>query len=162
MPAGTEPTSPDTVITEVAPAMESDREEPEATVPKETADLGALSKDKEFLDMAYGLMSRHYAEAEYGVDDFVHHLGYSKTFINNRLQALCGSSIGQFMKNYRLDVSKETIEKGNRQVSVTDLAFAVGFSDPKYFSRCFKERFGILPRELMKKLKDGSETEPIT
>ena len=112
--------------------------------------------------MAYGLMSRHYAEAEYGVDDFVHHLGYSKTFINNRLQALCGSSIGQFMKNYRLDVSKETIEKGNRQVSVTDLAFAVGFSDPKYFSRCFKERFGILPRELMKKLKDGSETEPIT
>ena len=162
LPAGTEPTPPDTVVTEVAPAMESDREEPEATVPKETADLGALSKDKEFLDMAYGLMSRHYAEAEYGVDDFVHHLGYSKTFINNRLQALCGSSIGQFMKNYRLDVSKETIEKGNRQVSVTDLAFAVGFSDPKYFSRCFKERFGILPREMMKKLKDGSETEPIT
>ena len=103
--------------------------------------------------MAYEVMKLHYTEPDYGVDAFVHHLGYSKTLVNTRLQILSGSSIGQFMKNYRLDRSKELVEQPGNQTSVADLAYAVGFSDPKYFTKCFKERFGMLPSELLKKRK---------
>lgn len=140
-----------TGITQPAPA------EPAGILPEipspETIHSAPNSKDKEFLAMAYEVMKLHYTEPDYGVDAFVHHLGYSKTLVNTRLQILSGSSIGQFMKNYRLDRSKELVEQPGNQTSVADLAYAVGFSDPKYFTKCFKERFGMLPSELLKKRK---------
>ena len=122
----------------------------------ETGTSVPYSKDKEFLAMAYDVINQHYADPDFGVDAFVHHLGYSKTLVNTRLQALSGSSIGQFMKNYRLDRSKELVEQPGSQASVTDLAYAVGFSDPKYFTKCFKERFGMPPSELLKRRKTVS------
>lgn len=106
--------------------------------------------------MAYDVINQHYKDPDFGVDAFVHHLGYSKTLVNTRLQALSGSSIGQFMKNFRLDRSKELVEQPGSQASVSDLAYAVGFSDPKYFTKCFKERFGMPPSELLKRRKTVS------
>ena len=128
---------------------------PDAPDP-ETGTSVPYSKDKEFLAMAYDVINQHYKDPDFGVDAFVHHLGYSKTLVNTRLQALSGSSIGQFMKNYRLDRSKELVEQPGSQASVTDLAYAVGFSDPKYFTKCFKERFGMPPSELLKRRKTVS------
>lgn len=119
----------------------------------EAANIDPHSKDKEFMSAAYELMKKHYTESEYGVDNFVHDMGYSKTFINSKLQALTGNSIGQFMKYYRLTVAKEALEKEGCNSSVADIAYAVGFSDPKYFTKCFKDQFGILPSELLKKNK---------
>jgi len=48
----------------------------------------------------------------------------------------------------------------NETGNISDIAYAVGFNDPKYFSTCFKAEFGLSPREFLKKKKpDTSETE---
>ena len=74
-------------------------------------------------------------------------MGYSKTLVNQKLQSLTGQSIGQFMRNYRLNVAKDTLTKVECDISVAEIAYAVGFNDPKYFTKCFKELFGVLPSE---------------
>ena len=69
------------------------------------------SRDKVFMDRAMELMKQHYAEAEYGLDAFVRDMGYSKTLVNQKMQSLAGMPIGQFMKNFRLDMGRKHSKK---------------------------------------------------
>lgn len=111
------------------------------------SELGLIeeSRDKIFMDRAMELMKLHYAEAEYGLDAFVRDMGYSKTLVNQKKQSLAGMPIGQFMKNFRLDMGRQLLEQGKGDANVSEVAYAVGFNDPKYFTKCFKQRFGCLP-----------------
>lgn len=72
-------------------------------------------------------------------------MGYSKTLVNKKMQELTGQPIGQFMKNFRLNVAQKMIQENQDKVNVSEVAYAVGFNDPKYFTKCFKEFFGYLP-----------------
>lgn len=111
------------------------------------SELGLIeeSRDKIFMDRAMELMKLHYAEAEYGLDAFVRDMGYSKTLVNQKMQSLAGMPIGQFMKNFRLDMGRQLLEQGKGDANGSEVAYAVGFNDPKYFTKCFKQRFGCLP-----------------
>lgn len=112
------------------------------------------SKDKKFMTAAINLMKEHCGDSEYEIELFVRDLGYSKTLVNRKLQELAGQSIGQFMRNYRLNVAHEMLQNNNKEESdmnVAEVAYSVGFSDPKYFTRCFKEFFGVLPSTLISK-----------
>lgn len=106
--------------------------------------------DRRFMGRAIELMEAHYADAEYDLDSFVRDMGHSKTLVNQKLQALAGQPIGRFMKNYRLGVARRMLEQGVGGMNISEVAYAVGFNDPKYFTRCFKEFFGFLPSELIK------------
>ncbi|MBQ8521566.1 MAG: response regulator [Bacteroides sp.] len=109
--------------------------------------IAKTSKDSQFMDKAMTLIKEHYSDSGYNLERFVKDMGYSKTLVNEKLQSLTGQSIGVFMKNYRLNVAKASLERGNG-ASVSEIAYAVGFNDPKYFTRCFKELFGVLPSEI--------------
>lgn len=103
------------------------------------------SRDKTFITNAVALMKEHYADAEYNLERFVRDMGYSKTLVNKKMQDLTGQPIGQFMKNYRLNVAQRIIQESAGDVNVSEVAYSVGFNDPKYFTKCFKEFFGYLP-----------------
>lgn len=120
----------------------------------ESLDLKIESKDNVFMRTAMELMKAHYMDSEYGVDAFVRDMGYSKTLVNSKLHAIAGMAIGQFMKEFRLNQARYYISVAEQTVTVADVAYAVGFNDPKYFTKCFKELFGVLPSELMK-YKEG-------
>lgn len=96
-------------------------------------------------------MKTNYADSEYVLDSFVRDMGYSKTMVNKKMQALTGQPIGQFMKSYRLNVAHKMIQESTGDFNVSEIAYAVGFNDPKYFTKCFKEFFGYLPSSLLKK-----------
>ncbi|KAB4445240.1 response regulator, partial [Bacteroides thetaiotaomicron] len=113
----------------------------------ETLNINASSKDNTFMTSAINLMKEHYADSDYNLERFIRDMGYSKTLVNQKLQSLTGQSIGQFMRNYRLNVAKDTLTKVECDISVAEMAYAGGFNDPKYFTKCFKELFGVLPSE---------------
>lgn len=113
--------------------------------------LKESSKDRAFIERAIGLMKQHYDNPDYTLENFVRDMGYSKTMVNRKMQTLAGQPIGQFMKNYRLDMARKIIQQDTGELNVSDVAYAVGFNDPKYFTKCFKELFGYLPSTLLKK-----------
>lgn len=108
------------------------------------------SRDKTFITNAVNLMNTNYADPEYNLERFVRDMGYSKTLVNKKMQDLTGQPIGQFMKNYRLNVAQRMIQEAG-DVNVSEVAYAVGFNDPKYFTKCFKEFFGYLPSSMLNK-----------
>lgn len=109
------------------------------------------SRDKTFITNAVNLMKENYADPEYNLECFVRDMGYSKTLVNKKMQDLTGQPIGQFMKNYRLNVSQRMLQEGPGDINVSEIAYAVGFNDPKYFTKCFKEFFGYLPSSKLNK-----------
>lgn len=81
------------------------------------------SRDKTFITNAVNLMKEHYADAEYNLERFVRDMGYSKTLVNKKMQDLTGQPIGQFMKNYRLNVAQRMIQEGPGDINVSEIAY---------------------------------------
>lgn len=109
------------------------------------------SRDKQFVSRAVELMKNNFDNSEYNLECFVRDMGYSKTLVNSKMQALVGQSIGQFMKTYRLNMAQRMLQENALEANVSEIAYAVGFNDPKYFTRCFKELFGYLPSDVLGK-----------
>lgn len=105
------------------------------------------SNDDKFLRKAMEIVKENYKDTEYEVSDFIESMGYSKSVINKKMQLLTGQSAGNFIRNYRLTVAHEMILKNRGSMNVSEIAYSVGFNDPKYFTRCFKKHFGFIPSE---------------
>lgn len=109
------------------------------------------SSDKKFIDMAMRIVKENYQNSYYEVSDFIEAMGVSKSLLNKKMQTLTGQSAGQFIRNYRLNIAHSIIIK-NRQThnsNISDIAYMVGFNDPKYFTRCFTKQFGTPPSAMM-------------
>lgn len=116
----------------VTKSVEADKEE-------------VMKATRPFMERVMDIMEQHYMDADFGVQEFCDALGMSRTVASKHLNAEVGVPAGQFIRNYRLNMAKEllTAKTGNR--NVTEVAYAVGFNDPKYFTRCFTKMFGVSP-----------------
>ena len=72
----------------------------------------------------------------------------SRTQIHRKLKALTNTSTSIFIRRIRLNKAKEMLEKG--ELNVSEVAYEVGFKNPKYFSQTFSEEFGFPPSKLVK------------
>jgi AraC-like DNA-binding protein len=70
-------------------------------------------------------------------------LGISRAYIYKKIQALTGKSPLEFIRTIRLQHAAQLLEKS--QLSVREVAYKVGFNNPKYFTKYFKEHFHVLP-----------------
>lgn len=106
-------------------------------------------EEERFMEKALEELRRLYKDPNLDVARFCQAMGMSKTLLNTRLQESFGQSIGQFIRVYRLAVSREILESGS-DMTVSEVAYEVGFNDPKYFTRCFAKEFGIPPSSMGK------------
>lgn len=115
-----------------------------------TLNIEEDSKDKKFMDKVMKVISENYKEPDFEVSEFAEAVGVSKTLLNRKLQELTGESTNKFIKAYRLNKAKEliTINKSTKNLNISEIAYEVGFNDPKYFAKCFSQKFGILPSKL--------------
>lgn len=109
------------------------------------------SCDKKFLDKAMSVIKENYKNSYFEVSDFIEAMGVSKSILNRKMQNLAGQSAGQFIRNYRLNIARELILKNRttRNMNISEIAYEVGFNDPKYFTRCFTKHFAVTPSSLM-------------
>lgn len=77
------------------------------------------------------------------VEDLCSVLGYSKSQLTRKLKALTNKTPNNFIKDFKLDKSLDLFHK--RSGNISEVAFEVGFNSPAYFTKCFYEKFGILP-----------------
>ncbi|MNL41057.1 HTH-type transcriptional regulator CdhR [compost metagenome] len=76
-------------------------------------------------------------------------LALSKSTLYRKTKVLLDLSPSEFIKNIRLKHACQMMEK-DKSITVSEVAFATGFSDPRYFATCFKASFGITPTEFQK------------
>lgn len=108
------------------------------------------SNDDKFLRKAVETVKANYKNTDYEVSDFIDEMGVSKSLLNKKMQTLTGQSAGNFIRNYRLNIAKELIIKSQGSMNISEVAYEVGFNDPKYFTRCFTKHFGISPSMINK------------
>ena len=116
----------------VSKSVEADREE----IQKNT---------KPFMERVMEIMERNYMDSEFGVQEFCDALGMSRSVASKHLNTEAGLPVGQFIRNYRLNMAKEMLSSKTGNRNITEIAYAVGFNDPKYFTRCFTKLFGTNP-----------------
>lgn len=112
----------------------------------EMADITITDEDEEFLKTCIHCVQKHISDADYNQQQFADDVGTSKSTLYKRLKALTGFNVSAFMRNIRMKTAIEILNK-NPNIRISELAYSVGYNDPKYFSSCFKKDFGMLPSE---------------
>ncbi len=109
------------------------------------------SPDEIFLSKALECVLSHLDDDTYDRESLAADMGASSSTIYNKLRSITGLNVSGFIRDIRLKESKRMAEEDPNQ-RVSDLAYKVGFRDPRYFSTCFKKQFGIQPKEYLESL----------
>src|SRR5690606_7276588 len=83
------------------------------------------------------------ADPHFSVERFSREVGMSRVHLYKKLLSLTGKTPIEFIRIIRLQRAGQLLEKS--QLSVSEIAYQVGFNNPKYFSKYFKDQFNILP-----------------
>jgi len=101
--------------------------------------------DKVFTASLMSCMERVISDSELKIDDIARAVGVSRTVLYGKVKSLFGMSPIDFVRHMRLTKAAKLITE--TQMSFSEIAYAVGFTDPKYFSRTFKQQTGYTPSE---------------
>jgi DNA-binding response OmpR family regulator len=112
-------------------------------------DIAVTSTDEKFLQRACEIIDRHLSDPDYDVPHFIKDIGASRTQLHRKLRAVMNLSATEFIRTIRLKRAEELIRA--RAGNVTEIAFKVGFSSTSYFSKCFRQQFGVPPSTYGKK-----------
>lgn len=117
----------------------------------ELKDLNYTSLDEDFLQRAIDCVNGHLEDAEFDQPQFADEMKTSKSTLYKKLKSLTGLNTSAFIRNVRLKSACRIMEEKGSNIRISELAYAVGFNDPKYFSSCFKKEFGMLPSEYIER-----------
>ena len=101
--------------------------------------------DRKFMDKLVELMEKNMDNGELVVDDLVQELAVSRSVFFKKLKTLTGLAPIEFIKEMRIKRAVQFIETG--EYSMTQISYMVGINDPRYFSKCFKQKMGMTPTE---------------
>ena len=104
-----------------------------------------MKNTRPFMERVMEIVEANYTDSEFGVQEFCDALGMSRSVVSKHLNAEAGLPAGQFLRNYRLNMAKELLSAKTGNRNITEIAYAVGFNDPKYFTRCFTKMYGKSP-----------------
>lgn len=108
--------------------------------------LEVTDQDKDFINRAIACVESHLSDPNYDQQKFLDDMGVSKATCFRKLKSISGQSYTQFVRDIKMKAAMR-MQQSNPNIRISDLAYAVGFSDPKYFSVCFKKYYGKLPSE---------------
>ena len=120
-----------------------ERYEKELKIPR--SELRVISKDEKFLERAGNAVEKNIANSHFSVEDFQKEMGMSRMQLHRKLKALSEKSTSEFIRLIRMKKAAEMIL--NNQGTISEIAYEVGFNDPSYFTKCFRNEFGIPPSE---------------
>ena len=107
--------------------------------------LEIKSEEDKFMQHLIKLMNENIENFDLNIDLLASELNMSRTVFFNKLKSLTGLSPVEFVREIRFERAAEYIRK--TELSVSEISYKVGIEDPRYFSRCFKQKFGTTPSE---------------
>lgn len=113
---------------------------------KEISEAHLEDRDKQFLRQLQAIIQQNLSDSEFGVEDMGQQIGLSRVQLYRKVKAMTGSSVVDLLRKARLAKARRLLE--TRSMSVSEVAYEVGFSAPSYFTKCFKEEYGMLPGDV--------------
>lgn len=116
---------------------------------REAAEEAQLSEpDRKFVDRLKAAIEKHLADSDVKVDDIGAEIGLSRVQLYRKLKAITGLSPVELLRQMRLKRAYELLTSSDLPIS--SIAYDSGFSSPGYFTKCFREEYGVLPSEMRK------------
>ncbi len=109
-----------------------------------TAELA--DPDKLFMKKLHDVIQKNLGNSDFGVEDVASEIGLSRVQLYRKVKAMTGSSVVDILRKARLAKARHLLQ--TTKCSISEIAFEVGFSTPSYFTKCFKEEYGIKPGEV--------------
>ena len=109
----------------------------------EPSRVSLSSPDEKFFEEAILIVEKYMDDGEFGVQVLVKELGLSRTLVFEKFKGLIGKTPNEFIQMIRMKRAAQLIQDGN--LKINEVAFMVGFSDPKYFSKSFQKFYKVLP-----------------
>ncbi len=114
------------------------------------SETNAPSMDEAFLRKVMAAVEKHLGNEDFSVEMLGQEIGMSRTQLHRKLKALTNQTASDLIRSLRLQRAADLLQR--RAGTVAEIAFQVGFGDPSYFTKCFREQFGCLPTEYGKKM----------
>jgi len=105
-------------------------------------------KQNELFDKLINLVNSNLTSKDFSVDHLCMELGLNRTKLYSTIKSITGMSLGNFIRKIRLDKAAELLK--STDMSISEIGYVVGLESPSYFTRSFKEQFGMSPSEYMK------------
>lgn len=109
--------------------------------------LAINTTDRKFYEKLMSIIDQKIADPNLDGDIIAEMVGMSKTTLYRKLKSTIGDSVNIFIRNTRLKKAAELLRE--KELKISEVAYAVGFSDPAYFSKCFSLYFGKSPSEYL-------------
>lgn len=114
------------------------------------------NRDQDFLRKLKDIVEAHLKDSNFNITTFTHEAGVSRTLLHLKLKKLVNLSASEFVKTIRLQRAAHYLEKSD--LTIAEIAYKVGYGDPNYFTRSFREKYGSSPTEY----KQKGNNEPVS
>ncbi|MCB0274956.1 MAG: response regulator [Calditrichaeota bacterium] len=111
-------------------------------------DLPVTSVEQTFLKKLRTVLDQHLTDENFGIEVLCEELAMSQRQVQRKIRATTGESPTDLIRSARLERARYLLEQQTGTVS--EIAFEVGFNNLSYFSRCFRQRFGVTPSQFTK------------
>lgn len=108
-----------------------------------TGEVPITSMDEKLIQKAIKIVEENLSDPDFSVERFSREVGMSRVHLYKKLLSLTGKTPIEFIRTIRLQRAAQLLEKS--QLSVSEIAYQVGFNNPKYFSKYFRDQFHTLP-----------------
>lgn len=110
--------------------------------------MEVTNTEQNFLNRLTEITEANLNNEQFGVSDLAEKAGISRSQIHRKLKSISNQSVSQFIREVRLNKAKDLLEQN--KLTVSEIAYEVGFGSPSYFIKCFHENYGYAPGEYMK------------
>ena len=125
---------------------EPSSDNPSPTAPEEEREDEIPASDREFLQRLDATILAHLTDTDFDISNLTDALFVSQSTLYRRTKELTGMSTSEYIRRHRLAKAMQLLREGH---SVTEVSFHCGFNSPKYFSRRFKDEYGMSPSEVI-------------
>jgi len=109
-------------------------------------------RDEKFLSSVVDVIMKNMGNENFSVREITDALCVSRSLLHMKLKKLVDLSVTEFVRNIRMKEARERLSQG---MNVSEASYAVGISDPNYFSKCFKKQFGQTPSDFIRTTRSG-------
>jgi signal transduction histidine kinase/DNA-binding response OmpR family regulator/ligand-binding sensor domain-containing protein len=114
----------------------------------EPKQIAITSVDQKLMEKAIDIIEQHMDDSDFSVETFSSLIGMNRVSLYHKIKSLTNLSTREFFTVIRLKRSAQLLKESG--MSVTEIAYQVGFKDPSHFSKLFKKQFGVSPKEFIK------------